>query len=251
MIINGEITTQQVDVIVDAANTTLLGGGGVDGAIHRAAGPELREACQSLGGCHTGEAKITRGYHLPARFVIHTVGPVWQGGDKDEDHLLASSYRNSLELAELSGLQTIAFPAISTGAYGFPLERAARIAISTVIEYLTYHPAIEKVIFVCHGEEAYDIYQELLEGEIASNTEYDVAETLFAHLYIIEASYGISIKNKEEIVKTLGPVIKNEIQALSAGTALNNWIAVTDQKGEITVSYEAIAQIKRNIRQEN
>jgi O-acetyl-ADP-ribose deacetylase (regulator of RNase III) len=138
-VIVGDIVTQKVDAIVNAANPSLLGGGGVDGAIHRTAGPGLLDECRELGGYGTGEARITRGYNLQALFVIHTVGAVWHGGNEGEDDLLAACYRNSLNLAELSGLKSIAFPAISTGAYGFLLERAARIAIRTVREFLTVH----------------------------------------------------------------------------------------------------------------
>ena len=162
-VVEGDITDQRVDAIVNAANTSLLGGGGVDGAIHRAAGPELLGECRTLGGCPTGEARITRGYRLPARWVIHTVGPVWTGGSGDEDALLAACYRNSLELAMENGVRTIAFPAISTGVYSFPLERATAIAVAEVRCFLEVEASIERVVFVCHGRRAYDTYVAELE----------------------------------------------------------------------------------------
>ncbi|HZP02475.1 MAG TPA: O-acetyl-ADP-ribose deacetylase [Terriglobia bacterium] len=162
-VVEGDITRQKVDAIVNAANQSLLGGGGVDGAIHRAAGPGLLKECATLGGCPTGEARITKGYHLPAKWVIHTVGPVWQGGSRDEAKLLASCYRSSLRLAEDHGVKTIAFPAISTGAYGFPLEQAARIAVKEVASFLEQHPSIEKVVFVCFGKHAFDCYNKILD----------------------------------------------------------------------------------------
>ncbi|MGO8732725.1 MAG: O-acetyl-ADP-ribose deacetylase [Terriglobia bacterium] len=158
MVVEGDITKQRVDAIVNAANTTLLGGGGVDGAIHRAAGPRLVEECRTLGGCPTGQAKITKGYNLPAQWVIHTVGPVWHGGGRHEDELLASCYRRSLELAAEKGVRTIAFPAISTGVYGFPLERATAIAVGEVKSSLEKNPSLEKVVFVCFGKHAYESY---------------------------------------------------------------------------------------------
>ena len=164
-VVCGDITTQQTDAIVNAANRSLLGGGGVDGAIHRAAGPGLLEECRALNGCRTGEAKITRGYNLPARFVIHTVGPVWRGGGNGEDELLAACYENSLLLAEKSGVRSIAFPAISTGAYGFPPERASRNAVRTVRDFVSSHSLPEKVVFVCHGDEAFRIYSALLDAD--------------------------------------------------------------------------------------
>ncbi|MCK6446118.1 MAG: O-acetyl-ADP-ribose deacetylase [Planctomycetes bacterium] len=157
-IVTGDITTLDVDAIVNAANESLLGGGGVDGAIHRAAGPELLAECRALGGCPTGEARLTRGHRLKARFVIHTVGPVWRGGAHGEDELLASAYRNSLVLAREHELARIAFPAISTGVYGFPLERATRIAWRTVASFLAEHPRPERVLFVCFGASAHDAY---------------------------------------------------------------------------------------------
>jgi O-acetyl-ADP-ribose deacetylase (regulator of RNase III) len=159
-IVSGDITLQRVDAIVNAANTSLLGGGGVDGAIHRAAGPDLLEECRRIGGCPTGEARITKGYRLPARWVIHTVGPVWRGGDRDEDLLLSSCYRNSLALAARPeyGIRTIAFPSISTGAYGYPIRQAALIAIDEVDRFLAETHRFERVTFVCFGQDAYNTY---------------------------------------------------------------------------------------------
>jgi O-acetyl-ADP-ribose deacetylase len=161
-ILRGDITKLDVDAIVNAANTTLLGGAGVDGAIHRAAGPELLAECRTLGGCRPGEAKITRGYRLPARFVIHTVGPVWHGGKHDEPRILANCHRNSLQLAVKNEIKTIAFPAISCGAYGYPVEEAAQIALETTREFLATSDNIQKVIFVVWGEDVYDAYRRLL-----------------------------------------------------------------------------------------
>jgi O-acetyl-ADP-ribose deacetylase len=158
----GDITKLNVDAIVNAANTTLLGGGGVDGAIHRAAGPELLAECRTLGGCRPGEAKITRGYRLPARFVIHTVGPVWRGGTRGEAETLANCYRNSLQVAVENGIKTIAFPAISCGAYGYPVQEAAQIAVNTTREFLANDDKIEKVIFVLWGDDIYETYRGLL-----------------------------------------------------------------------------------------
>jgi len=165
-LVEGDITRQQTDAIVNAANNTLLGGGGVDGAIHRAAGPDLLAECRTLGGCPTGQAVITRSYRLPARWVIHTVGPVWHGGDAGEDALLASCYRNSLALAAQHNLHTIAFPAISTGAYDFPLERATRIAVTEVRNFLEQDTTVEEVIFVCFGPEACKVYRTTLTAHI-------------------------------------------------------------------------------------
>lgn len=159
---HGDITRLEVDAIVNAANSTLLGGGGVDGAIHRAAGPELLVACRALGGCPTGEARLTPGYRLPARWVIHTVGPVWHGGHGREAELLASAYRSSLEIARDHQMKSIAFPNISTGVYGFPKNQAALVAIHTVRKFLTENQWPEKVIFVLFDQENLGIYQETL-----------------------------------------------------------------------------------------
>jgi O-acetyl-ADP-ribose deacetylase (regulator of RNase III) len=160
-ITRGDITELEIDAIVNAANTTLVGGGGVDGAIHRAAGPKLLEECRTLGGCRPGEARLTRGYGLPARFVIHTVGPIWTGGKHGEPQILANCYRNSLQLAVENGIKTIAFPAISCGAYGYPIQEAAQIALKTTGEFLATTDRIDKVIFVLWGEDIYEEYRGL------------------------------------------------------------------------------------------
>ena len=159
-IVQGDITKLAVDAIVNAANESLLGGGGVDGAIHRAAGPELLAECRTLGGCPTGEAKITKGYKLPAKHVIHTVGPVWHGGNHGEDDLLASCYRNSLALAEKHKLATIAFPSISTGVYRFPMDRAVRIALREIVAFLETSKSVKKVTLVCFGEDALQTHRQ-------------------------------------------------------------------------------------------
>lgn len=158
-LLQGDITELKVDAIVNAANTSLLGGGGVDGQIHRAAGPELLEECKTLGGCQTGQAKLTKGYHLPAHYVIHTAGPVWRGGIKGEPQLLASCYESSLNLALKNGIKSIAFPAISCGIYGYPPSQAATIAVTEAASFLTLHPEIDTVYFVCFDQPVYDAYQ--------------------------------------------------------------------------------------------
>ena len=161
-IARGDITTFQVDAIVNAANTTLLGGGGVDGAIHRTAGPKLLAECRTIGGCRPGEAKITRGYDLPARFVIHAVGPIWRDGKHNEPETLANCYRHSLQLAVENGIKTIAFPAVSCGAYGYPISEAAQIALKTVRDFLATDDRIDKITFVLWDEDIYDAYRQLL-----------------------------------------------------------------------------------------
>jgi O-acetyl-ADP-ribose deacetylase (regulator of RNase III) len=163
-VLEGDLTKQKVDAIVNAANESLLGGGGVDGAIHRAAGPELLAECRTLGGCPTGQAKMTRGYRLPAKHVIHTPGPVWHGGGNGEDELLARCYRTSLALVSDHGLNSVAFPAISCGIYGFPIDRAAAIAVREIRSFLTRNSEVERVIVVCFGGGVYEAYCEVLQG---------------------------------------------------------------------------------------
>ena len=161
-LVEGDITQQDTDAIVNAANQSLSGGGGVDGAIHRAAGPQLLEECRGLGGCPTGEARLTRGYNLKARYVIHTVGPIYRDGLHREPELLASCYRESLKLAAEKGLKSVAFPSISTGAYGYPIRDAAKVALETVMEFLRGHPEIKLVRFVLFGRPAYEAYEAML-----------------------------------------------------------------------------------------
>lgn len=163
-VVQGDITRQEIDAIVNAANNRLAGGGGVDGAIHRVAGPELDEACREIGWCPTGEAVITPGFRLPAKWVIHTVGPVWHGGDRDEDALLASCYRSSMTLAHEKGIRSIAFPSISTGVFGFPVKRAARIAIETLRDMAIRYPEIRTVRMVTFGDETHAAYADELEA---------------------------------------------------------------------------------------
>jgi O-acetyl-ADP-ribose deacetylase (regulator of RNase III) len=169
-ILKADITTLKVDAIVNAANSSLLGGGGVDGAIHRAAGPGLLQECRLLGGCKTGQAKITAGHNLPARHVIHTVGPVWRGGEQGEPELLASCYRSSLSLAARNNIRTIAFPAISCGIYGYPVKQACEIAMSEVIEFLSNNDSIEKAIFTCFDQDIYGAYVEIFEREFGEQS---------------------------------------------------------------------------------
>lgn len=167
-VVRGDITKLTVDAIVNAANTTLLGGGGVDGAIHRAAGPGLLRECETLGGCPTGQCRSTKGYRLPARWVIHTVGPVWHGGERGEDDLLASCYRECMDEAARLNVKTVAFPSISTGAYRFPLERAARIAVREIALALRKHSVIENVRMVCFDETTFQAYRKALSEEVSA-----------------------------------------------------------------------------------
>jgi O-acetyl-ADP-ribose deacetylase len=165
-VLEGDLTKQKVDAIVNAANESLLGGGGVDGAIHRAAGPELLAECRALGGCATGQAKMTRGYRLPAKYVIHTPGPVWHGGAQGEDDLLASCYRTALELVSRNGLKSVAFPAISCGIFAFPIDRAADIAVREIRAFLESHSEVERIVVVCFSPDIYEAYCSVLQGMV-------------------------------------------------------------------------------------
>ncbi len=259
-VIEGDITEQHVDAIVNAASQTLLGGGGVDGAIHRAAGPELLAECRTLGGCLTGEARITAGYRLPARFVIHTVGPVWRGGQHGEDELLASCYRQALSLAESYGVKTIAFPAISTGAYGFPLPRAAVIAVRTVLDHLSRSPDIERVVFVCHGDRALHLYQDavmelapeyggapmdsaLSEEAGPAGPADTLREQVRAQLHIIESVHGVRIVNREKLVGEIVRCASDRRSVSLVTAALNTWIAVNGITGEIELPGDELDRI--------
>jgi len=241
IVTEGDITDQRVDAIVNPANPSLLGGGGADGAIHRAAGPGLREECMALGGCRTGEAKITGGHRLPARFVIHTVGPVWHGGSGGEDGLLTNCYRSCLALAQERGLSSVAFPAISTGAYRFPFDRAARIAVAAVLEALPEMPSIGRVIFVCHGREAAAIYRRVIsellpqgpgEGSLSDRKALDRIE---AHLLTIESAYGIRISNFAWIMDRIAWATGDEREILAIATAISSFVAMNLRSPEMEI----------------
>jgi len=264
-VVEGDITQQRVDAIVNAANPSLSGGGGVDGAIHRAAGPELDVECRMLGGCSTGDAVMTKGYRLPARFVIHTVGPVWKDGEHGEDELLASCYRKALEHAESHGLMTIAFPAISSGAYGFPVARATRIAVRTVMEYLRNSPGHLSVIFVCHSDEACRVYRETLQelpagdaggqdhggpkaqesGRKTAGTPGDIREQVAGQLQLIETVYRVRITNRDSLIETIVRNAGDRRHASLVTAAINGWVAVNGITGRVEVPLEVITRILR------
>ena len=261
VVIEGDITDLRVDAIVDPANSSLLGGGGADGAIHRAAGPGLMDECRTLGGCRTGEAKITGGHRLPARFVIHTIGPVWHGGSEGEDGLLAGCYRSCLALAKENRLSSIAFPAISTGAYRFPIERAARIAVGTVLETLPCTPSIGQVIFVCHGKEAAEIYRRILSELIPEKSpraeelhrfpmqgtppDMSTVDRIEAHLITIESAYGIRIINFTEVMDRIAGVMPDDREILAIATAISSFVAMNLRSPEMEIPGRFLDQAVR------
>jgi O-acetyl-ADP-ribose deacetylase (regulator of RNase III) len=251
IVVEGDITEQDTDAIVNPANPTLLGGGGADGAIHRAAGPGLREECRALGGCRPGEAKVTGGHGLRARFVIHTVGPVWRGGGEGEDDLLAECYRSSLRLAGERGLVSIAFPAIGTGAYGFPIRRAAGIAVAAVLEALPETTSIRRVVFVCHGREAAGVYRRILSelhrqdppgaedlhpgsGPV-TQPDRNTTDRIEAHLITIENAYGIRIANFAEVVDRIADATSKDREILAIATAISGYVAMNLNPPEMEI----------------
>ncbi len=262
-VVDGDITELPVDAIVNAANPSLLGGGGVDGAIHRAAGPGLLKECRALGGCRTGGAKITGGYRLPSRYVIHTVGPVWRGGSEGEDGLLAECYHSCLRLAGERGLSSIAFPAIGTGAYGFPFKRAARIAVTAVLEVLPDTPSIGRVIFVCHGRDSAAIYRrilsELLQQEsppfgkrdpftaAGTSPDREVMDRIEAHLLTIESAYGIRISNFAEVMDRIAGATGDEREILAIATAISSFVAMNPGSPEIEIPRPFLEQAIRRL----
>ena len=197
VVVRGDITTLEVDAIVNAANAALCGGGGVDGAIHRAAGPDLVAECRKLGGARTGEAKITRGYRLPAKHVIHAVGPVWEGGTKGEDSLLASAYRNSLQLAQQHGLASIAFPAISTGIFRFPLDRATRIALREIKSELCVHPTLRKVVLCCFSDRDVELYEKIAAQLLTGDCDHKHVMVRYAH------PHGMDVEDMVQKIKSI------------------------------------------------
>lgn len=263
-VVKGDITEQNVDAVVNAANPTLAGGGGVDGAIHKAAGPELDVECRMLGGCATGDVVMTKGYRLPARYIIHTVGPVWKGGGEGEADLLASCYRKSLEHADSHGLATIAFPAISTGTYGYPLEPATRIAVATVVRYLRTSQGRLAVTFICHSDEACQIYRNVLaepaitgaggrqepsqeEPAPDADTPGDIREQVAGQLNVIEAVYGIRIMNRNDVIGEIVKTILTREAASQMTAALNSWVAMNNISGRTEIPLEVIRQILKRM----
>jgi O-acetyl-ADP-ribose deacetylase (regulator of RNase III) len=248
VVVVGDIADQRADAIVNPANPSLLGGGGADGAIHRAAGPALAEECRALGGCRTGEAKITGGHRLPARFVIHTVGPVWHGGSEGEDGLLAGCYRSCLALAREKGLSSIAFPAISTGAYRFPFERAARIAVATVLGTLPETPSLRRVVFVCHGSEAAAIYRRAISDLVPQEPETGIPpdrktlDRIEAHLLTIESAYGIRISNFTGVMDRIARATGDEKEILAIATAISSFVAMNLRPPEMEIPGRVLDQ---------
>jgi len=258
-IIRDDITRLNVDAIVNAANRSLLGGGGVDGAIHRAAGPQLLEACELLNGCNTGDAKLTSGFNLPVDYVIHTVGPVWNGGRNHEKELLASCYRQSLRIASENNIKTIAFPNISTGVYGFPKEEAARIALNTVQIYLTNHPEIEKILFCCFDEENFAIYNRLkihltFIKKVVSSAEIhltaQLASTIWNEHYIPiigreQVNYMVNAFQSPEAIERQIETEKMEYYILYQGQEPSGYIGIKPSGNELFLSKFYVVGEKR------
>ncbi len=244
-IIRGDITRLDVDAIVNAANRSLLGGGGVDGAIHRAAGPELLEACELLNGCNTGDAKITPGFRLPSKYVIHTVGPVWNGGSHREKELLASCYRQSLRIASENHIKTIAFPNISTGVYGFPKEQAAAIAFESVFNFLPDHPEIEKVIFCCFDEENFRLYNNLNINAITiikvkSLPQIQVVADLASKIWNEHYIPIIGVEQVDYMLKTFQSAVAIERQINSENQEYYLIYHKSEPSGYIAVKYDGL-----------
>jgi O-acetyl-ADP-ribose deacetylase (regulator of RNase III) len=217
VVMRGDITMLHVDAIVNAANAALGGGGGVDGAIHRAAGPQLLDACRKLGSCRFGDAKLTPGFQLPAKFVIHAVGPVWEGGRRNEDSVLASAYRRSIELAQQHGLASIAFPAISTGIFRFPIDRATRIALGEIRTQLCAHPTIRKVVLCCFSDRDLDVYERTARELLVADCDHKHVMVRYAH------PHGMDVEDMVQKIKTVPGAGELQLDAPSCancGTAL-------------------------------